>query len=77
MENTPLNPTDVQNTIDNFEAVVKSGDVKLLAQDGELKLYRGLNDIEYIYDGNRAYSENSSEFAPIKNRHFGKPNTDR
>ena len=77
MENAPLNSTDIQNTIDNFEAVVKSGDVKLIAQNGEMKLYRGLNDIEYIYDGSRAYSENSSEFASIKARHFGEANTDR
>ena len=73
MESKVPNSIDIQNTIDNFEAVIASGDVKLLAQNGDVKLYRGQDGIEYIYDGSDAYSEVSSEFAPIKAQYFGRP----
>ncbi len=36
MKNTVPNSIDIQNTIDNFEAVIASGHVKLIAQNGEL-----------------------------------------
>ena len=65
------NSVDVQNTIDNFEAVIASGDVKLIAQTGDVKLYRDDDGIEYVYDGSSAYSQNSNEFAPMKVRYFG------
>lgn len=76
MKNTVPNSIDIQNTIDNFEAVVASGDVKLIAQNGEVKLYRGQGGIEYIYDGDNAYSEVSNEFAQVKVRYFGESNAD-
>lgn len=76
MKNTVPNSVDIQNTIDNFEAVIASGDVKLLAQNGEMKLYQGQDGIEYIYDGSNAYSEVSSEFAQFKTRYFGESNAD-
>jgi hypothetical protein len=71
VENTVPNSVDIQNTIDNFEAIIASGDVKLIAQNGDVKLYQGQDRIEYIYDGNEAYSEVSAEFAQIKARYFG------
>ncbi len=71
MKNTVPNSVDIQNTIDNFEAVIASGDVKLIAQTGEVKLYEGQDGIEYIYDGSDAYSEISDEFAQMKARYFG------
>lgn len=69
MENT--NSTDVQMTVNNFEAVVASGDVKLVAQNDEVKLYQDSNGTEYIYDGSNAYSETSDEFAQMKTKNFG------
>ncbi len=77
MENKVLNSVDIQNTIDNFEAVIASGDVKLIAQTGEVKLYQGQDGIEYIYDGSDAYSEVSSEFAQMKARYFGESDANR
>ena len=74
MNNTVPNSIDIQMTIDNFEAVIASGDVKLIDQNGEVKLYEGQNGIKYIYDGSNAYSEVSAEFAQIKAQHFGEPN---
>lgn len=71
MENTSPSSVDIQNTIDNFEAVITSGDVKLIAQTGKVKLYQGQDGIEYIYDGSDAYSEVSSEFAQMKAEFFG------
>lgn len=71
MENTDPNSVDVQMTVDNFEAVIASGDVKLIDQTGEMKLYRGEDGIEYVYDGSDAYSEVSREFAPMKAEYFG------
>lgn len=71
MDNTIPQTVDVQNFIDNFEAVIKSGDVKLIAQDDEIKLYRGQDNLEYIYDGSTAYSERSPEFASMKTTNFG------
>ena len=65
------NSVDVQNTIDNFEAVIASGDVKLIAQTGDVKLYRDDDGIEYIYDGSDAYSHTSDDFAQMKVRYFG------
>lgn len=76
MENKSPNSVDVQMTIDNFEAVIKSGDVKLIAQTGDVKLYQGEDGIEYIYDGKDAYSQASNEFAQMKAEYFGKPNAD-
>lgn len=76
MPNTVPNSVDVQMTIDNFEAVIASGDVKLIAQNGEIKLYRGEDGIKYIYDGNEAYSEVSSEFAQMKTEYFGQSGAD-
>ncbi len=70
MENTVPDSVDIQMTIDNFEAVIASGDVKLMAQNGNVKLYRSQDGIEYIYDGSDAYIEVSSEFAQIKAQHF-------
>ena len=72
MKNTVLSSVDVQNIIDNFQAVIASGDVKLIAQNGEVKLYKGQDDIEYIYDGSEAYSQVSDKFAQIKEQYFGK-----
>lgn len=71
MEDTNANSVDIQNTIDNFEAVIKSGDVKLIDQNGEVKLYIGQDNIEYIYDGSSAYSDVSGDFAAMKAEHFG------
>ncbi len=71
MKNTIPNSVDIQNTIDNFEVLIASGDVKLIAQNGEVKLYEGQDGIEYIYDGSDAYSEISNEFAQMKARYFG------
>jgi hypothetical protein len=71
MDNKVSNSVDIQNTIDNFEAVIASGDVKLIDQTGEVKLYRGQDGIEYIYDGSNAFSQLSAEFAQIKARNFG------
>jgi hypothetical protein len=76
MKNTVPNSIDIQNTIDNFEAVIASGDVKLIDQNGEMKLYKGEDGIEYIYDGSNAYSEVSDEFAPIKAQYFRKSDAD-
>ena len=72
MKNPVPNSVDIQNTIDNFEAVIASGDVKLIDQNGEMKLYKGQDGIEYIYDGGNAYSEVSDDFAQLKTRYFGK-----
>lgn len=74
MENTSPDAVDVQMVINNFEAVVKSGDVKLIAQTGEVKLYQGQDGHQYIYDGSDAYSELSAEFAQMKAEYFGEPN---
>ena len=71
MENTTSNSVDVQNVIDNFEAVIKSGDVKLIAQNGEIKLYQDEDGLEYIYDGSNAYSQGTKEFAQMSPQHFG------
>lgn len=71
MDNTTPNPIDIQNTIDNFEAVIKSGDVKLVAQNEEIKLYLGEGGLQYIYDGSQAYSASSDEFARMKEQYFG------
>ncbi len=68
------NSIDIQNTIDNFEAVIASGDVKLIAQNGEMKLYKSYDNLEYIYDGSNAYSEYSDEFAQMKAENFGQSN---
>jgi hypothetical protein len=65
-----LNPVDIQNTIDNFEAVVKSGDVKLVAQNGDVKLYLGNGGVMYIYDGITAYSQGSEDFARLHAENF-------
>ena len=73
MNNTLPNRVDIQNIIDNFEAVIASGDVKLIAQNGEVKLYQGQDGLEYIYDGSDAHSEVSSEFAQMKARYFVEP----
>lgn len=73
MENTIPNSTDIQNTIDNFEAVIASGNVKLIDQNDDVKLYLGQDGIEYIYDGNNAYSQGSEDFAKMKTEYFGKP----
>lgn len=75
MENTVSNSTDVQNTIDNFEAVIASGNVKLIDQNDEVKLYQGLDGIQYIYDGSNVYSEDSSEFTQMKAEYFGATET--
>ena len=77
MENSVPDRVDIQNFVDNFEAVIASGDVKLIAQNGEVKLYRGQDGIEYIYDGSHAHSEVSNEFAQMKARYFGESGTDR
>jgi hypothetical protein len=71
MENTTPDATDVQNTVDNFEAVIASGNVKLIDQKGDVKLYRGDDGIEYIYDGSSAHNEGTEEFAQMKAENFG------
>jgi hypothetical protein len=76
MKNTVPNSIDIQNTIDNFEAVIASGHVKLIAQNGEVKLYKGQDGIEYICDGSDAYSDVSDEFAQIKAQYFGESGAD-
>ena len=72
MNDTIPDSVDIQNVVDNFEAVIKSGDVKLIAQNGETKLYQGQNGIEYIYDGSSAYSETSDDFVRLKSQNFDK-----
>lgn len=74
MKNTNPNSVDIQNTIDNFEAVIASGDVKLIAQNGEVKLYRGQDETAYIYDGSSAFSEFADEFAQMKAQYFAESN---
>lgn len=70
MEETNQEPLEVKEKVDNFEAVIASGDVKLIAQNGEVKLYQGTDGIEYIYDGSNAYSENTDDFAQMKVQYF-------
>ena len=74
MENTTPDSVDIQNTVDNFEAVIASGNVTLIAQNDDVKLYKGDDGVEYIYDGSNAYSETSEEFAQLKAEHFGTAN---
>lgn len=77
MEETTPNSVDIQNTVDNFEAVIASGNVKLIDQtDDEVKLYVDANGVEYIYDGSRAYAEGTEEFAEMKAKNFGAPSVE-
>jgi hypothetical protein len=72
MSNTTPDSVDIQNTVDNFEAIIASGDVKLIDQNGDVKLYKGQDGIDYIYDGSTAYSRLSDEFAQMKAQYFSK-----
>lgn len=74
MENTTPDAVDIQNTVDNFEAVVASGNVRLVEQTDEIKLYIDHNGIEYIYDGSSAYAQGTEEFAEMKAKYFAAPN---
>lgn len=65
------NSVDIQNKIDNFEAVIASGNVKLIDQNDDVKLYVDDSGVHYIYDGSNAYAETSEEFAEMKAKHFG------
>lgn len=71
MENTTPNPIEVETAVDNFEAVIASGNVKLINQNDDVKLYVDANGVEYVYDGSNAYSEKSEDFAEMKNKYFG------
>ena len=64
----------VQQTVDNFEAVVAAGNVKLIDQNDDIKLYVDDEGNQFIYDGSTAYSQHSEEFAEMKAENFGQPN---
>lgn len=68
------NSVDIQNKIDNFEAVIASGNVKLIDQNDDVKLYVDDSGVNYIYDGSNAYSDTSEEFAEMKAKYFAASN---
>lgn len=61
----------IQEKVSNFEAVVASGDVRLIAQNGEVKLYIDDDGVEYIVDdGGNTHSQVSDDFAQLKAEYF-------
>lgn len=64
----------IQNTINNFETELESGNVELINKNGEVKLYKDQDGIEYISDGGDTYSEFADGFAEVKAQYFGENN---